>query len=68
MVRWRYASCIEMGQINNVFLIVVITALMAVATAILAFLADIVPTLLGGNIAKVAGDSIAGAAMDALRH
>lgn len=58
----------HMRQINNVFLIVAITALMAIATAVLAFLADIVPTVLGGNAARIAGGSIAGAAVEALGH
>ena len=48
-----------MGQVQNVFLLVAIAALMAVVTAILAFLADMLPLTVGGNFAKAASDSLA---------
>ena len=47
-----------MGQLQNVFLLVAIAALMAVATAVLAFLADMLPLTVGGNFAKAASDSL----------
>ncbi|HKX82269.1 MAG TPA: hypothetical protein VJL54_08430 [Nitrososphaera sp.] len=47
-----------MGQLQNVFLLVAIAAIMAVATAVLAFLADMLPLTVGGNFAKAASDSL----------
>lgn len=50
----------DLGQVNNVFLLVAITALMAIATTVLAFLADVLPSAISGNATQTAADTLAG--------
>jgi hypothetical protein len=57
----------HLGQINNVFLIVAITAVMAVVTAVLAFFVDLVVPNLTGGAAQTATDVLA-AATRSSRH
>lgn len=38
-----------MGQINNVLIILAITMLMAVVTAVLAYFADLIPSAINGT-------------------
>lgn len=47
----------HMKQVNNVFLIVAITALMAILTAIITFFVDMLPPALNGT--KSAADAVA---------
>lgn len=56
-----------MGQINNVFLIVAITAVMAIVTAVLTFFVDLVVPNLTGGAAQTATDALA-AATRSSRH
>jgi hypothetical protein len=44
----------ELGQIKNVFFIIAITALMAIATTIITFLADLLPSTMRGFSAEAA--------------
>ena len=48
-----------MGQINNVFLIVAITAIMAIVTAVLTFFVDMVTPAFNGNATQTAADAVA---------
>ena len=48
-----------MGQINNVFLIVAITAAMAIVTAVLTFFVDMIAPAVTGNGTITAADAIA---------
>ena len=48
-----------MGQINNVFLIVAITAIMAIVTAVLAFFVDMVAPAFNGSATQTATDAVA---------
>lgn len=50
-------SC-ELGQVNNVFLIVMITAVMAIATSIIAVLADLLPAAFSGNSSQPVADAL----------
>lgn len=46
----------QLGQINNVFLIVAITAVMAIVTAVLTFFVDLVAPSITGNATQTASD------------
>ncbi|MGI0024702.1 MAG: hypothetical protein ACREA4_06095 [Nitrososphaera sp.] len=48
-----------MGHVNNVFLIVAITAIMAVVTAMLTFFVDLVAPTITGNATHSAADALA---------
>ena len=48
-----------MGQVNNVFLIVALTAVMAVVTAVLTFFVDLVAPTVTGNSTHTAADVLA---------
>lgn len=48
-----------MGQVNNVFLIVAITAAMAIVTAVLTFFVDMISPAITGNGTITAADTIA---------
>lgn len=48
-----------MGQVNNVFLIVALTAVMAVVTAVLTFFVDLVSPTVTGNSTHTAADVLA---------
>lgn len=41
--------CRALGQINNVLIILAITMLMAVVTAVLAYFADLIPSAINGT-------------------
>lgn len=43
MLKVRLPSCRKLGQINNVLIILAITMLMAMVTAVLAYFADVIP-------------------------
>ncbi len=47
-----------MGQVSNVLIILGITALMAIATAMLAYFVDLVPSALDGNSTRVAASAV----------
>lgn|GEM_PF-1556126 len=47
-----------MGQVGNVLIILGITALMAIATAMLAYFVDLVPSALDGNSTQVAASAL----------
>ena len=47
-----------MGQVNNVFLIVAITAVMAIVTAVLTFFVDLVAPTVTGNATQTASDAL----------
>lgn len=49
----------HLGQVNNVFLIVAITAVMAVVTAVLTFFVDLVTPTITGNSTQTAADALA---------
>lgn len=51
------ASC-HMGQVGNVLIILGITALMAIATTMLAYFVDLVPSALDGNSTRVAASAV----------
>ena len=46
----------HLGQVNNVFLIVAITAVMAIVTAVLTFFVDLVTPAISGNGTQTAAD------------
>jgi hypothetical protein len=48
-----------LGQVNNVFLIVAITAVMAIVTAVLTFFVDLVAPEITGNVTQTAADAVA---------
>ena len=48
-----------MGQVNNVFLIVAITAVMAIVTSVLTFFVDLVAPAISGNGTQTATDAVA---------
>lgn len=49
----------HLGQVNNVFLIVALTAVMAVVTAVLTFFVDLVAPTVTGNTTHTAADVLA---------
>ena len=49
----------HLGQVNNVFLIVAITAVMAVVTAVLTLFVDLVAPTITGNATQTAADALA---------
>jgi hypothetical protein len=49
----------HLGQVNNVFLIVAITAVMAIVTAVLTFFVDLVAPAVIGNSTQTATDALA---------
>jgi len=51
-------SCRILGQVGNVLIILGITALMAIATAMLAYFVDLVPSALDGNSTQVAASAL----------
>jgi hypothetical protein len=57
-----------LGQVNNVFLIVAITAVMAIVTAVLAFFVDVIAPVFTGNTTQTAGDAVAIAVPKASGH
>lgn len=49
----------HLGQTNNVFLIVAITAIMAIVTAVLTFYVDMVTPTITGSGTQTAADALA---------
>jgi hypothetical protein len=49
----------QLGQVNNVFLIVAITAVMAIVTAVLTLFVDLVAPTITGNATQTAADAVA---------
>jgi hypothetical protein len=49
MLKARLPSCRELGQINNVLIILAITMVMAMVTAVLAYFADMIPSAINGT-------------------
>jgi hypothetical protein len=47
-----------LGQVGNVLIILGITALMAIATTMLAYFVDLVPSALDGNSTRVAANAV----------
>lgn len=47
-----------MGQVHNVFLIVVLTAIMAIVTAVITFFVDMVTPALTSNVHAGAADAL----------
>lgn len=49
MLNAQLSCCRALGQINNVLIILAITMLMAVVTAVLAYFADLIPSAINGT-------------------
>ncbi len=49
MPKAQLPCCRALGQINNVLIILAITMLMAVVTAMLAYFADLIPSVINGT-------------------
>jgi hypothetical protein len=50
-------QAVILGQVRNVLIILGITALMAIATSVLAYFVDLVPSALDGNSTRVAANA-----------
>jgi hypothetical protein len=72
MLRLKCSICegqaSHLGQVNNVFLIVAITAIMAVVTAVLTFFVDLVVPNVTGGAAQTATDALAVMTRASLGH